>query len=209
MVSLLCEDYLNGRFWPKVVVDEHAISIYSALFPSYIGLTLTPKIMKNVLTLLTLIAIMTSCGSKQPVSPRMNHVFVQVSDLEKSIKFYTNAFDLQVTDRLEHFIVTNPEGNQTEVSRKIALLKFPGQDFVFELGYTNNFGTLPDFAIYDHVGIDVKDIDEAVERAVNAGAELATPVHSLQTKGLEAKFAHLKGPDGELIELHQILSGEF
>ena len=165
--------------------------------------------MKYICSLLTLVAIITSCGSKDPISPRLNHVFVQVSNIEESIKFYTNAFDLQVTHRLDHFIVTDPEGIQTEVNRKIAFLKFPGQDFVFELGHTDNINTLPNFAIYDHIGIDVKDIDKAVERAVNAGAELDWPVHLIQTKGLEVKFAHLKGPDGELIELHQIVSGEF
>lgn len=164
--------------------------------------------MKSIYSLL-MVFILISCGLKEPQLPKFNHVFVKVSNLERSIEFYTSAFDLKVTDRIEQLVVTNEDGTQTEVSVNIALLKFPGQDFVLELSQTGKIDTLVKFALYDHIGIEVNDIDYALNQAINAGAELMGPVRLLQTKNLELKTVRTKGPDGELIEFHQIISGEY
>ncbi|WKK67048.1 hypothetical protein [Lutimonas zeaxanthinifaciens] len=50
---------------------------------------------------------------------------------------------------------------------------------------------------------------KAVDRATNAGAEVLAPIRLVQTNGIETKQAFLKGPDGEIIELMQIISGDF
>ena len=151
-----------------------------------------------------------SCNLKQPVSPRFNHVVIQVSDMERSVDFYTRAFDLQVTnDSLKHIVYTLADGTRRERDVNVVLLKFPNQDFVFEMVEVSNYDHTANFDKLHHIGIDVRNIEKAFERAKNAGAEVFVPIRLVQTNGLETKQAFLKGPDGELFELMQIISGEF
>ncbi len=163
--------------------------------------------------MLFILFIIASCEpsekSKQ-LSPRVNHVMLYVTDLDLSIEFYTKAFDLQVTNRLDQLIVVQADGSEVGRPIEIAFLKFPGQDFVYEMAeqpadtthqLTNN--------LFQHVGIDVIDIDAAFKRAIEAGAEELLAVRTVKAKGIEAKQAFLKGPDGERIELMQIISGMF
>ncbi|WP_420838785.1 VOC family protein [Aestuariivivens sediminis] len=63
--------------------------------------------------------------------------------------------------------------------------------------------------MFRHAGIDVKDIKKACERVKKAGAEVVVPIRLVQTNGIETKQAFLKGPDGEIIELMQLISGDF
>ena len=107
----------------------------------------------------------TKTDQPQTISPRVNHVMLYVSDLEKSIQFYTQAFDFEVTNRLDTLIATQPDGTELVRPVKMAFLKFPNQDFVFELSEqvadtTNRPGAL----LFQHVGIDVQDIDAAYTR---------------------------------------------
>lgn len=166
--------------------------------------------MKNIYAFIILAIILTSCRSNEPLSPRFNHVFLVVSDMEKSVEFYTKAFDLKVTnDNVKHIVWTYEDGTQQEVETNIVFLKFPGQNFVFELKEVGTMDTIDSFALFQHVGIDVKDLDKALQKALIAGAEIISPIRLVQTHGVELKHVFLKGPDGERIELDQIISGEF
>jgi hypothetical protein len=65
--------------------------------------------------IINLLFILFSCNKtilSKAVSPRINHVMLYVSNLEKSIGFYTRAFDLQVTNRLDTLIATQPDGTR-------------------------------------------------------------------------------------------------
>lgn len=153
--------------------------------------------------------IFNSCTSEE-LSPRLNHVLLQVSDMERSVDFYTRAFGLEVTnDRIRKIDVTQPDGTKTQRQVTIVLLKFPGQDFVYELSEVSERDTLAPSGLFNHVGIDVKDIDRAFDRAIEAGAQSLVAVRLVQTTGIEAKQAFLGGPDGEVIELMEIISGEY
>ncbi len=164
--------------------------------------------MKTTNSLLLLVIFCISCQSNQTLSPRFNHVVVQVSNMEQSVEFYTKAFDLKVTnDSLKHVVYTFEDGSQAERDIHIVLLKFPGQDFVFEMSEVAEAPENPGF--FHHVGVDVEHIDQAFQRVVDAGAEVVVPIRLVQTQGVEAKQAFLKGPDGEMIELMEIVSGEF
>ena len=60
---------------------------------------------------------------------------------------------------------------------------------------------------HQHVGVDVKDINVALQSAMRAGAQLAIPIRRVRTNsGLEIKQAYIKGPDGETIELTEIIA---
>ena len=143
------------------------------------------------------------------LSPRFNHVMLHVSDLEASIAFYTRAFDLEVTQRLESIQVTGPNGETTVAPVQMAFLKFPGQEFVLELAQQDASagGTPP---LYQHLGVDVLDIEAAAERALAAGARNYSGVRTVRASGgTVAQNAFFVGPDGELLELMLLLEGEF
>jgi len=171
--------------------------------------------MKFKTTLLSLIIVLTmSCSTDthphQALSPRINHVMLYVSNLENSIDFYTRAFDLKVTNRLDTLIAVQPDSTEVIRAVTMAFLKFPGQDFVFELAeHAADTSSRPTAFLFQHVGVDVKDIDAAYKRAMDAGAKELLPVRKVKAKGIEAKQAFVGGPGGERIELMQIISGEF
>jgi catechol 2,3-dioxygenase-like lactoylglutathione lyase family enzyme len=145
-----------------------------------------------------------------PISPRLNHIMLYVSDLERSVDFYTRAFDIEVTDRIEKILVFQDDGSEVKRDVTMAFLKFPGQDFVYELSQQpidsswNN-----QKALFQHVGVDVPDIEIAFTRVAEAGGEVIAPVRNVRAHEIEAKQAFFRGPDGEIVELMQIITGEF
>lgn len=167
---------------------------------------------KTTFLILPLVVILscTHTNSHQALSPRINHVMLYVSNLENSINFYTHAFDLQVTNRLDTLIAVQPDGTEMARTVTMAFLKFPGQDFVFELSeHVADTSSRPTAFLFQHVGVDVLSIEAAYKRAIDAGAKELVPVRKVKAKGIEAKQAFVGGPDGERIELMQIISGEF
>lgn len=144
-----------------------------------------------------------------PLQPRFNHVMLYVSDLDASIAFYTRAFDLAVTQRIDTLRVTRPDGSETTRAVRMALLKFPGQDFVYELAErrVQDDGTSP---FFQHVGVDVADIEAAAARVQAAGGRDFSGLSTVRTSGgTVARNGFFKGPDGEMVELMQVLRGEF
>jgi catechol 2,3-dioxygenase-like lactoylglutathione lyase family enzyme len=144
---------------------------------------------------------------KAALSPRFNHVMLYVSNLDSSITFYTKAFDLQVAQRIDSLTVTGANGSPVTRPARMALLKFPGQEFVLELAQRPaGSGVSPH---YQHLGIDVLDIEAAAERAKAAGARDFSGIQTVRAPGTVAKNAFFKGPSGELLELMQVMSGAF
>jgi catechol 2,3-dioxygenase-like lactoylglutathione lyase family enzyme len=151
----------------------------------------------------------TKTNSSNILTPRWNHVFLSVSNIDTSIAFYTRAFDLQVTNRIFNLKI---EQGDSAYDRKVnmAFLKFAGQDFVFELAEQPiNSIISPAPHLYQHVGVEVKDIIPAFKRVQDAGGKLIVPIRTIRTNNLEIKQAHFSGPDGEMIELMQVLAGAF
>lgn len=145
-------------------------------------------------------------------SPRFNHVMLLVTSLDSSVAFYTAAFDLQVAQRISELTVTGPNGTPSARPVKMALLKFPGRDFVLELAErpastSASTGAAPH---YQHVGVDVRDIAAAAERVRKAGGQAPSPIQTVSTSsGTVAKNMFFRGPSGELVELMEIVSGTF
>ena len=166
----------------------------------------------GLVAVLVLTGALAGCApgsTPDPASPRFNHVMLYVSDLEASIAFYTRAFDLEVTQRLDSLTVVAPDGSETHRGVRMAFLKFPGQAFVFELSEQPIEMEGPD-RFYQHLGVDVADIEAAAERAMAAGAEEFSGVRTVRgTGGVVARNACFRGPDGELVELMEMVAGEF
>lgn len=142
-------------------------------------------------------------------SPRFNHVYLTVDNLETSIEFYTTAFDLKVTDRVKKLKQTLTDGTVKEVDVNMAFLSFPDQNFLLEIGERQAFRSKNDSANYAHLGVDVIDIEAAEKRLLKAGATLMRPITLVEANEIKAKNSFYKGPNGESIELMQIIEGEF
>ena len=159
----------------------------------------------------TIIAVSAFAPAKEaPLTPRFNHVMLIVSNLDSAIAFYTTAFDLQIAQRLTELRVTAADGAQSARPVKMALLKFPGQEFVLELAERPAPSTTGPPPFYQHLGVDVHDIAAAADRVRTAGGRDLSAIQTVSTStGTVAKNMFFRGPSGELVELMQIVSGEF
>lgn len=143
--------------------------------------------------------------------PKFNHVYLSVKDIQASVQFYTKAFDLKITDS---FNLLNISTSDTAFKKpvKVIFLKFPGQDFVYELAQRadKNDSISKPGNLLQHVGVEVNDISTALTRVTSAGGKIAIAIRSVLTNsGLEIKQAYVKGPDDETIELTEIVKGGY
>lgn len=129
--------------------------------------------------------------------------------MDKSVAFYTAAFDLEVSKQIKKIKRTPVDGESGEFDIYLSLLKFPGQDFVLEIGENPDFQAENSTANFTHLGIDVLDIEAASERVLKAGGVLTRPMSLVETEDIKAKNIFFTGPDGETIELMEIISGDF
>lgn len=159
----------------------------------------------------TIVAVSAFIPAKEAaLSPRFNHVMLVVTNLDSSITFYTAAFDLQVAQRITELRVTGADGSPSARPVKMALLKFPGQEFVLELAERPSPPSTGPAPYYQHLGVDVRDIVAAAERVRKAGGQELSPVQTVSTSGGSvAKNMFFRGPSGERVELMQLVSGEF
>ena len=149
-------------------------------------------------------------ATEAALSPRFNHVMLFVSNLDSSITFYTAAFDLQVAQRITELRVTAANGAPSARPVKMALLKFPGQEFVLELAERPAPTATGPAPYYQHLGVDVHDIAAAAERVRQAGGRDPSAIQTVSTSsGTVAKNMFFRGPSGERVELMQVVSGEF
>jgi predicted enzyme related to lactoylglutathione lyase len=126
------------------------------------------------------------------------------------VAFYTAAFDLRATQRISELTVTGPDGTPAVRPVKMALLKFPGQEFVLELAERPAAAAETPAPYYQHLGVDVRDIASAAERVRKAGGQSPSPIRTVSTSsGTVAKNMFFRGPSGEMVELMQLVSGEF
>lgn len=158
------------------------------------------------------VILTTGCNPENPESdgPRLNHVMLYVNDLDESVRFYRNAFGMRLDQKLDHLIVQNDTGMYDTLSVNMAFLRFSGSRFVLELSQravNQDSNAVP--LHFQHLGIEVDDIELAMKKAGAAGAETVRTVTTVIAEGIKAKNAFFKGPDGEIIELMEILEGAF
>ncbi len=121
---------------------------------------------------------------------RIDHVEITVSNLDRSIQFYTNIFGFKMKERLK------PSAPEIE---EIAFLTL--DDTMLELLKMKNFVPSPQGG---HVGfrsmaIEVDDMDRAIEYLKKKGVEVSKGPVTLPT----SKRAEIKDIDGLTIELRQ------
>lgn len=123
---------------------------------------------------------------------KMIHSMIRVSDLERSVKFYQDALELDVKDQyvFDGFSLTYLANKETEF--ELELTHNQGQTAPYELG--NGYG---------HLAVSVEDIEAAHKRLTSLGIE-ASDIKAFdhQQKHL-ATFFFITDPDGYKIEFLQ------
>jgi glyoxylase I family protein len=121
-----------------------------------------------------------------------HHLSIKVKDLEKSIKFYTEALGFVLKASWGELpkrtvLLDTGDGNYFEISQRE-----PNQEW--------------EEGIFRHIALRANDTNSAIEIARKAGAEVTIEPRDVTLKSdppIPVCIAFFKGPDGELIELFQ------
>ena len=151
--------------------------------------------MKKLTLLFT--GMMTFAASAE-ISPRLDHVALRVTDMDRSIQFYDDAFGLKLSYRWDEMTI----GGNT-IKNPGALLSDGqgGSVEIFGDGDASQRRAVQQ--PINHFGFAVEDIEAAYIRAVNAGAQGDVPPIAVSADGANLKIAFVIGLDGERIELTQ------
>jgi lactoylglutathione lyase len=121
---------------------------------------------------------------------RILHTCLNVSDLDRSIDFYTKEVGLNFVRR--HEVKQN--------NAEIAFLKDNGAG-ALELTHWRDKKLLTEGDKFDHIAFETEDIDRKVAELRAHGVTIAMEPFSLQ--GSSNKIAFIKDPDGNWLELIQ------
>ncbi len=119
----------------------------------------------------------------------MIHSCIRVMDLEKSTRFYQQAFGFELARRLDF-----PEHKFT-----LAYLRAPGGPFELELTWNHDQKEPYELGNgYSHLAVGVSDLEASHRRHEELGLG-PKPLKGLA--GGEARFYFLTDPDGYLVEV--------
>ena len=116
------------------------------------------------------------------------HTCLNVSDINRSVEFYTQEIGLKLTSRRE------VKQNNAE----IAFLKDENGTAI-ELTHWRDKKGLTEGDNFDHIAFGVQDLQSTVEQLRRRGVTIAMEPFSLQ--GSSSKIAFIKDPDGNWLEL--------
>ncbi len=122
---------------------------------------------------------------------RILHTMIRVKDLDSSIKFYENVFEMQVIKRKDY-----PDGKFT--------LVFVGygdeeNNTLIELTYNWDVTNYELGTAFGHIAIEVQDIYEICSRAKQYGARVTREPGPMKFGG--SVIAFVEDPDGYKVEL--------
>ena len=124
---------------------------------------------------------------------RLLHTMLRVSDLEKSIKFYTEIFQMKLLRRKDY-----PEGKFT-----LAFLGYGDESENTALELTHNWET----SSYDlgnafgHIAIEVEDVYKACEEIKAQGGNVVREAGPMKHSSSGTILAFVEDPDGYKVEL--------
>jgi lactoylglutathione lyase len=112
---------------------------------------------------------------------------MRVSDLDRTIRFYTNVLGLEVLERK-----TSPRGSQ------LAFLKVPNSEELIELTSFPPSGPVKVQEDLVHLAFQVENLDETIASLTNQGIPITDgPTHT--SSG--SRFIFIDAPDGYEVEL--------
>ena len=123
---------------------------------------------------------------------RIIHSMIRVVDLDKSIKFYKQAMDLDIAERLDF------DG--------FSLVYLRNEESNMELELTWNEGTKEAYTHgtgYGHIAVAVDDLEAEHKKLTELHYEPAEIKEFFRDEKLLAKFFFIEDPDGYKIEFLQ------
>lgn len=126
---------------------------------------------------------------------RFSHVIYYVKNVHDAVDFYQKAFDMQLS-------WIHVSGTYAELETGDITLAFAqdvlGEDNLPNGYYKNDLQQLPSGSEIVFVATTVEEVDEAVKKALQAGAVLVAPV---QQKPWTRAVGYVRDPQGILIEI--------
>lgn len=166
--------------------------------------------MKLTVVILSSLMFMACASNDEHSNPRFNHTFLYVSDADRSAAFYEEAFGMQKYKQLEQLVIQYNDERTDSVNINITLMRMPGYKYNLEFAESpvasDSSYQSPHF---QHIGIEVDDIEVSITRALKAGAVQAREERLIRADDILTKTIFFYGPDKELIELMEILEGDF
>lgn len=124
---------------------------------------------------------------------RMLHTMYRVTDLEKSLAFYTEVLGMRLLRRRDY-----PEGKFT-----LAFVGYGDEAENTALELTHNWET-DEYDLgtgYGHIAIEVEDVYQACDRIKARGGQVVREAGPMKNSSSGTILAFVKDPDGYLIEL--------
>ncbi|MEC4891060.1 MAG: VOC family protein [Nitrospira sp.] len=118
---------------------------------------------------------------------KLLHTRMRVSDLDQTIRFYTNVLGLEVVERK-----TSPRGSQ------LAFLKVPNSDELIELTSFPPSGPVKVQEDLVHLAFQVENLDHTIASLTSKGVKI-TDGPTQTSSG--SRFIFIDAPDGYEIEL--------
>jgi catechol 2,3-dioxygenase-like lactoylglutathione lyase family enzyme len=120
------------------------------------------------------------------VTFRLRYTVVEVTDLNRSVRFYTEVLGMKIRSRQK---VTQTNG---------ALLESEARDHRPEIDHCEGH-TYPTGDHLDHIAFEVENLDEAITERKAKGIQPLSYVR----KSENAKWTYVADPDGISIEIYQ------
>lgn len=133
-----------------------------------------------------------------------HHVAVRVADIDRSARFYEEAFGAtqEMRYEVEGELAAMVSGGPADTAMTVQSMTFDGggaiELFQFRSPARKTKAVDPWEETVLHFAIEVDDVDAALARAESAGAECAWP-EVLDMGGM--KFVYIRDPDHNVIEL--------
>ncbi len=119
---------------------------------------------------------------------RILHTCLNVSNLDRSIAFYSDIMGLKLTRRFE------VKQNNAEI-----VFMEDGENKAIELTHWRDKEKIVEGDNFDHIAFGVRDVPATIEQMRAKGVTIAMEPFSLQ--GSTRKIAFVKDPDGNWLEL--------
>lgn len=123
---------------------------------------------------------------------KMIHSMIRVLEEERSVSFYTQAFGLEIADRLDFETFTLIYLSNAESEFELELTVNKGREEAYDLG--NGYG---------HLAVSVSDLDSEHQRLTGLGMNPGKIVEFNRDGALLARFFFITDPDGYKIEVLQ------
>jgi lactoylglutathione lyase len=127
--------------------------------------------------------------------PRLKYTGLRVSDMKRSIAFYTEALDMKLQFR---FTIKETGG-------KVAYLKSPGGRHVIELNWYPNAGAYRRGDQLDHLGFNAPDLKAVHTKILAHGGKVTIPTF----REGSTMLTFYEDPDGIPIEIGTPSKGRF